>query len=1092
VSGHNQKLSHEAGPTSLERKNCTDRTIRTHPQTLAPSCGFRILAAACPCLLLNSEPIMPALKAAILSLPREERAAFMYAYQHAPHTVKAETPLARFAPDALADNDDNDTAEAAVHALAEAAAARLCSYWKYKWILFYNEDDDHEESRTTEAGPVSEPPHECRGSTCNNNRNAAAVSTAESLQSPSRFLRPTSLSHLTEGARIALASGYLTILPDVSVISKSFDPIESCPVVCFDSTLLRRQRHQQQQYQQFHGRHQQSVEDDHDGTASYLQSTFYFWNMLCQERWQQQDEQREAARGVHHGGPAIVTEASATRYVGLILIDPDTVLDDTVQAWVDMTLASVPMHAHSLHVLACTTPASSGAASSSYGGASASASSAAHFYAVVLPRTIKVFGKLMREQEVQIHVKSDPRDFAELLQNQHGIPASVLPRRIGGTLCDRALWTSRIAHQASLEGTSDLLPQFLPPSEPPPPPEHDPGDRLSFLSHDASFAGPLQMYLDDNNNLPGDDGANGFGAIRFPWEEEDAAAAGLRNQEATNDVVDSLLCFHASEGWHTGSHAVLHDQAVAVAVAACPCLPAAQSADRGVPVLAASERRILSLDEAMQLAYAEDMVGKDECVAADLTALRDALSAAPERVQSETPWEQLMSRNQCAHWPALAQADCWWRLRRELFGAKAWLKPMTQTGEGALSRKEISFLRSSECIQFLPLDVGGRSVLYVDLVEALSLACREQSDHMVLLRCLYYAFYVVATDRSSKSALVLVSPDRGTSVPFDTFLERHRGFCSTLHQLWGSTPLVLGGIHLLPMTTQDLSCQRLSNSVNRIGVYELYGLQAHRSCCTPLLLRHESFDTLSQHGLSVKNLPTSVGGAFGRLQFSQWLELRVRYEWCVPAGTRNKALLDMFDFSHVKPLSELSGDELAERKRRMNILHTRRKRDRENQEELSSRDQIAALSSDNIRIRGDNTRLEKMLEWSRAELLRQGLPDPSTTEIERPMEYRSSPEAPIARTEAPPSDDCSDGDRSSSCANVVSNDDLAERTRSRNRLYSQRKRDKDRNTVEALSQQIEDLTARNRAVLANNRKLEDRLHAALWEVSLLDPSSFLG
>jgi hypothetical protein len=1072
------------------------------------ACGsLQLLLPASSCRLLNDETIMPALKAAILSLPREERAAFMYAYQHAPHSVKIETPLARFAaPDALLDDNDNDSTETAL-ALAEAAAARLCSYWKYKWILFYRDDDDNdddEESRASEAGSASEHPQLQRGSNCN----TGTDSTPASLQSSPRFLRPTSLYHLTEGARIALASGYLTILPDVSVISKSFDPIESCPVVCFDSTRLRRQ-HQHQQHQQFHGRQQQSADDDHDWTASYLQSTFYFWNMLCQERWQQQDEQTEASLR-EHDGPSIVAEASATRYVGLIIIDPDTVLDDTVQAWVDMTLASVPMHAHSLHVLACTTPASSGAASSSsYGGAasaaSASASSAAHFYAVVLPRTIKVFGKLMREQEVQIHVKSDPRDFAELLQNQHGIPASVLPRRIGGQLCDRSLWTSRIMHQASLEGTSDLLPQFLPPSEPPPPPpEHDDsGDRLPFLSHDASFAGPLQLYLDENNKLPDDDGANGFGTVRFPWEEEDAAAvaaaAGLRNQEATDDVVDSLLYFHASEGWHAGSHAVLCDQAGAVA--ACPCLPAAQCVDRGVPVLAASEQRILSLDEAMQLAYAEDMVGKNECVAADLTALRDALSAAPELVKAETPWEQLMSRNQRAHRPALALADCWWRLRRELFGTKAWLKPMTQTGEGALSRKEISFLRSSECIQWLPLDAEGRSVLYVDLVEALSLACREQSDHGVLLRCLYYAFYVVATDHarrekelasSSKSALVLISPDRGTSVPFDTFLERHRGFCSTMHQLWGSTPLVLGGIHLLPMTTQDLSCQRLSNSINRIGVYELYGLQAHRSCCTPLLLRHESLNTLSQHGLTAKNLPTSVGGTFGRLQFSQWLELRVRYEWYVPAGTRNKALLDMFDFSHVKPLSELSGDELAERKRRMNILHTRRKRDRENQEELSSRDQIAALSSDNDRLRGDNARLEKILEWSRAEMSRQGLPDPSTMVIEKPLESRSSTEAPIACTEAPPSEDCSDGDRSSSYANVVSNDDLAERTRSRNRLYSQRKRDKDRNTAEALSRQIEDLTARNRAVLADNRKLEDRLHAALWEVSLLDPSSFLG
>jgi hypothetical protein len=134
---------------------------------------------------------------------------------------------------------------------------------------------------------------------------------------------------------------------------------------------------------------------------------------------------------------------------------------------------------------------------------------------------------------------------------------------------------------------------------------------------------------------------------------------------------------------------------------------------------------------------------------------------------------------------------------------------------------------------------------------------------------------------------------------------------------------------------------------------------------------------LDHLGLTTRNLPESIGGSFSRSHFQQWLELRVRYEWDVPAGSRNKEIVGMFDFSRVMPVHELGGDELRERKRRMNILHTRRKRDREQAEGDRARDRVAALRAENGRLRADNARLERVLLSARQVLAAEGKTDPS-------------------------------------------------------------------------------------------------------------------
>lgn len=94
---------------------------------------------------------------------------------------------------------------------------------------------------------------------------------------------------------------------------------------------------------------------------------------------------------------------------------------------------------------------------------------------------------------------------------------------------------------------------------------------------------------------------------------------------------------------------------------------------------------------------------------------------------------------------------------------------------------------------------------------------------------------------------------------------------------------------------------------------------------------------LAPYGFRKANLPKAIGGEFGFDCFVQWQDLRTRYEWYLPAivTNTNNVANDAFDFSSATPLSQLTVTERTERKRRLNVVHSRRKRERERIEILN-------------------------------------------------------------------------------------------------------------------------------------------------------------
>ena len=292
----------------------------------------------------------------------------------------------------------------------------------------------------------------------------------------------------------------------------------------------------------------------------------------------------------------------------------------------------------------------------------------------------------------------------------------------------------------------------------------------------------------------------------------------------------------------------------------------------------------------------------------------------------------------------------YWTSRTEIFGDRAYL-PLQQTGEGALDRKDIAII-SSGYLLCLPQDSTGRSVIFCD-GSRLSKSSRQSR-----LRTSFY-MYSIALENAVTLTDGLVLLYVLTEASFD------RANKECLQLVVDSLPLSFYDVHLL----QHRDSSDESASAHKIDQDLLRYLQAattskifHHSAPTKIGLTQH----LVRHGFCPTRLPKSIGGKFGYDNFVQWQELRTRFEWDLPAGVSKKDEEAYFDFSHVKRLSQLSDDEKNERKRKLNVIHSRRKRERERIEVEVLEEQFIELSEEKSTLILEEKRLIDLLQQAQA------------------------------------------------------------------------------------------------------------------------------
>jgi hypothetical protein len=98
-----------------------------------------------------------------------------------------------------------------------------------------------------------------------------------------------------------------------------------------------------------------------------------------------------------------------------------------------------------------------------------------------------------------------------------------------------------------------------------------------------------------------------------------------------------------------------------------------------------------------------------------------------------------------------------------------------------------------------------------------------------------------------------------------------------------------------------------------------------------------------------------------KAEYLMWQEFRTRVEWRIPLSFSGRDRSAAFDLSGIRPYSVLPENEKAERSRRLNVVHCRRKRNLKHLEAVTLEEECTELRGENKDLLQKNRRLEDLV-----------------------------------------------------------------------------------------------------------------------------------
>eukprot|EP00977_Amphora_coffeiformis_P026276 scaffold25307_cov168-Amphora_coffeaeformis.AAC.9 len=360
----------------------------------------------------------------------------------------------------------------------------------------------------------------------------------------------------------------------------------------------------------------------------------------------------------------------------------------------------------------------------------------------------------------------------------------------------------------------------------------------------------------------------------------------------------------------------------------------------------------------------------------ETAAFVEAQKAAPGLIFKESDPRRFLALEQNRRMRAVRRLARYWTEKKQIFGKRAFL-PLDQTGEGALSKDDIVVLNSG----FLSVLRNDEQNVPVGILDG-SRAVPQQIE--TALRIMFYVGSILCeydVNKSMTCRFVLV-----TSV-----LSLDCGLDKLFSMLETALPTTLKDIFIIP-TPSERGKASFFNSVAPQIIKQL-GPRVGPKVVVIKGDRPETRGTeMVRYGFAQKALPMVAGGEWNFAQFFQWQESRVRIEWGLPLSTVQKASVPKGISYNVPNLSELPEPEQNERKRRLNLLHSRRKREKERAQIEALQEQVADLEETKSKLSEENARFEDAFRQASQYLPESATPPMPPTEdckVSSVAEYRN-------------------------------------------------------------------------------------------------------
>ena len=306
-------------------------------------------------------------------------------------------------------------------------------------------------------------------------------------------------------------------------------------------------------------------------------------------------------------------------------------------------------------------------------------------------------------------------------------------------------------------------------------------------------------------------------------------------------------------------------------------------------------------------------------------------------------------------WSAAKRLCFYWHERVRLFRDRGFL-PLTMTGDGALNRTDIAIFKRGASV-FLPNDSAGRSVMLHD-------ATRRKKRDPDSVKRLYFYFNQVVMENPLSPTMGFVCIVLLSTATFDAVGVEKKERYKLVEQAF---PTKNHAVHTVckddfPLKTfVDEAVPLFHSAFPKDDVKHFHKTSGDKNELAEFLDE--------EHGLPKRCVPLCLGGDWDYEQFEQWKEKRFQIEWkLIPAlASQQSSGGSGEDSGEGRKLSE---EERKDKKRRYNILYTRRRRKRDRQEADELEKQIEALQAEKVKNIKEGENLQSLLSEAQKALVR--------------------------------------------------------------------------------------------------------------------------
>jgi hypothetical protein len=309
----------------------------------------------------------------------------------------------------------------------------------------------------------------------------------------------------------------------------------------------------------------------------------------------------------------------------------------------------------------------------------------------------------------------------------------------------------------------------------------------------------------------------------------------------------------------------------------------------------------------------------------------------------------------------------YWEHRKKIFG-KRWLLPLTLSGEGALDTTDLDLLRSGFVVLLHASVADGRYVLYIN-------RCRSPADDAESLesklRIMFYLMAVAAENDASRNIGFHIVKYLGDDIPEETHYDREATRRTMELLLSKCIPVRVRSLHLLCLTKKKE--HHITSSSNILSMMlpllERWRFISMRTIVHFGSKREEILKSMEGYGFLKDLLPEQVGGTWSYdKDLMPWWTDRTKAECTkfgnlkvasnIPGQTGGKRVARAA-FDHIEGMTE--EEKLRQKKRAMDAIYARRKRERQRIEMEVLQERCAAIRSKNDELQELNEKLEELI-----------------------------------------------------------------------------------------------------------------------------------